>query len=62
MEIVPTKKFDKEAMKKTAEVPVARGSEVFDRFVQWLVFKPQIHAVAPFETNKDTRADNRERR
>lgn len=56
---VETKKFDREAMKKQAEVPVARGNDIFDRAVQWLVYKPQIHAVAPFETNKNTRPENR---
>jgi hypothetical protein len=55
MDVTHLKKFDKDAMKKTAEVPVARGGEIFDRFVQWLVFKPQLHAVTPFETNVATR-------
>jgi hypothetical protein len=62
MDIVPVKKFDKDSMKKTAEVPIARGGEVFDRFVQWLVFKPQLHAVTPFETNVATRNLNQDKK
>ena len=62
MDIVPTKKFDREAAKKQANVSGARGTDMFDRVVQWLLYKPQIHAVAPFETNQDTRGFNRERR
>jgi hypothetical protein len=28
---------------------------------QWLLFKPQLHACAPFETNQPSRCDNTQR-
>jgi hypothetical protein len=28
---------------------------------QWLLFKPQLHAVSPFETNQPTRGENTHR-
>lgn len=55
---ITLQKFNRDAMKQKADVPMARGNDVFDRFVQWLVYKPQLHAVAPFEINKGTRAGN----
>ena len=52
------KKFDRKAAQTTYEVPVAKGLEVAYPF-QWLLFKPQLHAVTPFETNRSSRLENR---
>jgi hypothetical protein len=58
MEIVPTKKFDKDAMKTVVEVPKARDESESTRAFQWMLFKPQAHAVTPFSTQEDTRGNN----
>lgn len=54
MEIVQTKPFNRDSWKTSTEVPIAKGREVTYPF-QWLLFKPQLHAIEPFETNKTTR-------
>ena len=50
MEIVRPKKFVKETMQTTVTVPAAKDTETTRAF-QWMLFKPQLHAVTPFETN-----------
>ena len=57
MEIAKTKQFDRKSYKTTTEIPVAKGQETTYPF-QWLLFKPQLHAVEPFETNKASRNVN----
>jgi hypothetical protein len=57
MEIVQPKKYDKKEMQTKVEVPVAKGVETTYPF-QWLLFKPQAHAVAPFEMNVASRDGN----
>lgn len=57
MEIVQPKTFHRPQSKTTAEIPVAKGQETTYPF-QWLVYKPQAHAVMPFETNKPSRDGN----
>ena len=57
MEIAKTKKFDRQEYKTKAEIPVAKGQETTYPF-QWLLFKPQLHAVEPFVTNQTTRNEN----
>lgn len=52
-----TKKFDREGYKTKTEIPVAKGQETTYPF-QWLLFKPQLHAVEPFVTNEATRNAN----
>ncbi len=51
MDIVQPKHYDKKDMQTAVKVPVAKGVETTYPF-QWLVFKPQAHAVTPFETNR----------
>ncbi len=60
MEIVQPKHYDKKEMQTKVQVPVAKGVETSYPF-QWLVFKPQAHAVTPFETNKPSRDANTSR-
>lgn len=57
MEIVQPKRFQRPASKTTTEIPVAKGQETPYPF-QWLLFKPQAHAVTPFETNVASRSGN----
>ena len=57
MEIVRPKQFDKKTMQTTVTVPAAKDAETTRPF-QWMLFKPQLHAVTPFETNKTSRDGN----
>ena len=57
MEIAQTKKFDRDGYKTKTEIPVAKGQETTYPF-QWLLFKPQLHAVEPFVTNEASRNVN----
>jgi len=52
------KKFDRKQAQGTYEIPIAKGREVTFPF-QWMLFKPQLHAVTPFETNRSSRLENR---
>jgi hypothetical protein len=56
-----TKKFDREASKKMITLPNAKESKNNYAF-QWLLRKPQAHAVEPFKTNENTRHMNTIRR
>ena len=58
MSNLETKKFDRKAAQTTYEVPIAKGAEITYPF-QWMLFKPQLHAVTPFETNRPSRLENR---
>jgi hypothetical protein len=57
MEIVRPKAFVKETMQTQVTVPAAKDTET-SRAFQWMLYKPQLHAVAPFETNKPSRDGN----
>lgn len=57
MEIVKTKTFGRDAYKTKTDIPVAKGQEMTYPF-QWLLFKPQLHAVEPFVTNEASRNVN----
>jgi hypothetical protein len=60
MEIVKTTQFKREEKKEQA--PVSRPKEKENTYpFQWLLFRPQAHAVTPFETNQGTRTQNKER-
>jgi hypothetical protein len=52
-----TKKFDRKAYQTQTTIPTAKAQETSYPF-QWLVFKPQLHAVEPFEINKASRNEN----
>lgn len=58
MEIVQPKKYDKKTMSTEVTVPAVKGGVETSYPFQWLVFKPQAHAVAPFETNQQSRFTN----
>ena len=58
MEIVPAKPFVKKDMKKEAVVSVPKENDTSDRSFQWLLFRPQAHAVEPFQTQVQSRLAN----
>lgn len=58
MSIVQPKKFVKETFQSKIEVPVPSEQKTSHPF-QWMLFKPQMHAITPFETNANTREFNR---
>ena len=57
MDLVPTPTYSKKAMQSTVNLPAPRDTETTHPF-QWLVFRPQAHAVEPFVTNVATRNGN----
>ena len=61
MDIVQTKRFDRPSQKQTTTIPVARGQETSPYAFQWLLYKPQLHAVEPFRTNEPARQTNTSR-
>jgi hypothetical protein len=60
MEITKTHAYQRERFQQQAVLPVPKESETPYPF-QWLIFKPQLHAVVPFQTNEDSRATNTQR-
>jgi hypothetical protein len=60
MEIVQPKEYNRKSYQQTATIPDPKGKETNYAF-QWLLFRPQAHAVEPFETNQATRNDNTHR-
>ena len=54
--VTQTKTFNREASKTTPPVSRPKEDTESNRFLQWLVFRPQLHAVEPFGTNKNTRS------
>lgn len=59
--IVPTPTFDRQKMKTPTEVPVEKNGKSTNYAFQWLLFKPQSHAVVPFPTNEQSRLTNTSR-
>jgi hypothetical protein len=60
MEIVKPKQFVKKDMQQTVVLPNPR--EAMTNNFTWLLYKPQAHAVTPFQTNMNTREANSIRR
>jgi hypothetical protein len=59
--IVQTKKYTRERFQQEAQVPTAKGGVEVTWPFQWMLFKPQAHAVPVFETNAASRNDNTQR-
>lgn len=59
--IVEPKKYTREKFQQQADVPNAKGGVETAYPFQWLLFKPQLHAVIPFEANQPTRGENTQR-
>ena len=61
MEITQPKKYTKEKMQDKVSLPVNKEKENTYPF-QWLVFKPQQHAIEQFTMNEASRNANTERK
>jgi hypothetical protein len=59
--VVQPKKYTRERFQQQAEIPAAKGGVEVTWPFQWLLFKPQAHAVPVFETNQASRNDNTQR-
>jgi hypothetical protein len=55
--MIHLKHYTKKDYQTTVPVSNPRGQEVTYPF-QWLLYKPQAHAVEPFQTNQASRNDN----
>jgi hypothetical protein len=58
MDIVQTKSFDRSKQKQTTTVPTVRGADTAPYAFQWLLYKPQLHAIEPFQINEPARCGN----
>jgi hypothetical protein len=59
--IVQPKRYTRERFQQQAEIPAAKGGMEVTYPFQWMLFKPQAHAVPVFETNQPSRATNTQR-
>lgn len=59
---VEPKKYTKEAMSTQVTIPVAKGGVETTYPFQWLLHKPQSHAVMPIEINRASRDGNTDRK
>ena len=57
MELVPTPLYSKSEMQSKVTLPVAKGVETTYPF-QWMLFKPQAHAIEPFVVHEPSRNGN----
>ena len=55
-------KYSKTAMQTTNELPAEKTGKETSYPFQWLLFKPQAHAIEPFETQSQSRLVNSERK
>jgi len=54
MNVANLRSYARQEARETFTIPVARGVETSYPF-QWLIFRPQAHAVQPFEINRPAR-------
>jgi hypothetical protein len=59
--IVQPKKYTRERFQQQANVPTAKGGVEVSYPFQWMLFKPQAHAVPVFEMNQASRNENTQR-
>ena len=59
--VVQPKKYTRERFQETASIPTAKGGVETSYPFQWLLFKPQAHAVPVFEMNRPSRNENTQR-
>lgn len=60
--IVPPKKYEKEAMQTAFTLPAEKAGKESSHAFQWMLYKPQAHSIAPFETHAQSRLDNSTRK
>jgi hypothetical protein len=56
--IAQPKKYVKQDMKTTVQIPAVKGGVETSYPFQWMLFKPQAHAITPFPTNEQSRLEN----
>lgn len=61
MDLTTLRAFGREANRETVSIPIGRGADVLPYSLQWLLFKPQAHAIEPFEINRPARDINTQR-
>ncbi len=59
--VVQPKKYTRERFQQQNQIPTAKGGVEVTWPFQWMLFKPQAHAVPVFETNQASRNDNTQR-
>jgi hypothetical protein len=59
--VVQPKKYTRERFQQQAQIPAAKGGMEVTYPFQWMLFKPQAHAVPVFETNQPSRGTNTQR-
>jgi len=59
--IVQPKKYTRETSREQASIPTAKGGVEVSWPFQWMLFKPQAHAIPVFETNRASRNENTQR-
>jgi hypothetical protein len=59
--VVQPKKYTRERFQEQKTIPAAKGGVETSYPFQWLLFKPQNHAVTPFDMNQPARNDNTQR-
>lgn len=59
--IAKPKTYVKKDMQTTVQIPTAKGGVEVAYPFQWLLFKPQLHAITPFPINEQTRLKNESR-
>jgi hypothetical protein len=62
MEVAKTKQYTREKFQEKSTIPTGKGGVETSHAFQWMLFKPQAHAVAPFEFNQPSRNDNTQRK
>lgn len=60
--VTQPKKYDKVEMQTTHVLPAETGGKELFRVFHWMLYKPQAHAIAPFETQQQSRLGNSERK
>lgn len=60
--ITQPKKYEKVGMQTTHVLPAEKAGKESTYPFQWLVYKPQAHVIAPFETQQQSRLGNSERK
>jgi hypothetical protein len=58
MEVPNPRKFTRHASRETFTLPIGRGGETAPYAFQWLLYRPQAHAIEPFVTRQAARDIN----
>ena len=61
MDITKPKQYTRTVYQVKKEIPTAKGGVEVSYPFQWMLFRPQLHAIAPFEYNQASRNENTQR-